>query len=98
MKEFAKAFYKSQAWKQCRESYAKAQGYLCEKCLRRGVYKPGEIVHHKVWLTPDNIHDPSVTLCWDNLILLCRECHAEEHEKRSRRYRIDKAGRVIPRE
>lgn len=26
MREFAKTFYKSQAWKNCREAYAKSQG------------------------------------------------------------------------
>ena len=26
-----------------------------------------QIVHHKIWLTPKNIHEQSITLCWDNL-------------------------------
>lgn len=94
MKEFATAFYKSKAWKNCRELYAQSVGGLCERCLAKGVYRPGEIVHHKVWLTPENINDASITLNWDNLILLCRDCHAEVHEKDVKRYRIDEAGRV----
>lgn len=47
---------------------------LCVRCGR-----PGEIVHHKIYLTPENIDDPNITLNEDNLELLCRDCHAMEH-------------------
>ncbi len=97
MKEWARAFYKSQAWKRCRASYAASVGGLCERCLARGMYTPGVIVHHKVHLTPDNIGDPSVTLNWDNLELVCRDCHAELHDERQRRYKIDPNGGVTTR-
>ena len=96
MKEYAKAFYKSKAWKDCRDRYAKSRGGLCEECLRRGVYKPGEAVHHVVHITPENIHDPAITLNPDNLRLLCRDCHAAKHKGEPTRYRVDKnTGRVI---
>ena len=36
-------------------------------------------MHHKVKLMPQNISDISVTLEWDNLQLLCLECHNREH-------------------
>lgn len=55
--------------------------------------KPGEIVHHKVHLTPDSINDPTVALSWDNLELLCRTCHAKAHGA-AKRYKVDKMGRV----
>lgn len=80
MKDYAKAFYKSPAWKKCRAAYAKSRGGLCERCLSKGIYKPGVIVHHKVYLTPENIGDPTVTLDWSNLELVCRSCHDAEHE------------------
>ena len=73
MKEFAKSFYKSKAWQHTRSEYAASVGGLCEACLRKGLYKAGEIVHHKKELTPDNITDPTVALSWDNLELLCRD-------------------------
>ena len=98
MKEWAKAFYKSAAWKHCREDYAASVGGLCERCLQRGVYNPGEIVHHKVWLTRSNISDPNVSLNWDNLELVCRNCHAEIHEARRRRYKVDDCGFVQAKE
>lgn len=51
-------------------------------------------MHHKIYLTPENINDPSVTLSWENLELVCRECHAEEHTGIQKRYKIDDTGRV----
>lgn len=96
-REFAKAFYSSKAWQECREEYARSKRYLCENCLSKGLYTPGEIVHHIAELDPDNINDPNITLNFDNLRLVCRKCHAEEHGK-PRRYFVLEDGRVIARE
>ena len=96
MKEFAKAFYHSVAWNKTRAAYAKSKGGLCELCLERGLYNPGEMVHHKIKLTQDNINDPSVTLNWDNLQLLCRDCHAKVHSNRhAQRFSFDENGRLL---
>lgn len=94
MREFARAFYSSQSWRDCRESYARSKRYLCEDCLAKGLYTPGEIVHHIINLTPENINDPNVTMNFDNLRLVCRKCHGEEHSQRDRRYVIDEQGKV----
>ena len=95
MQDFAVGLYKSKAWQRCRTQYAKSKGGLCERCLTKGLYRPGEIVHHKVHITPDNINDASVTLNPGNLELLCRDCHALAH-KPSKRFKVDELGRVIP--
>ena len=95
MQEYAETFYKSKAWQKCRKAYAKSKGELCERCLNKGIYKAGEIVHHKQHITPGNITDPNIILAWDNLELLCRDCHAQEHDRRKRRYKVDDMGRVI---
>lgn len=97
-REFATGFYKSQAWKKCREAYAKKQRYLCEDCLANGVYKSGVIVHHVTELTPLNIEVPEVALGWGNLRLLCRECHAAAHDKRARdrRFFVGEDGKIVP--
>jgi len=99
VREFAAAFYKGTAWKKARKAYMKSAGGLCEVCLAKGIYKAGEIVHHKVHLTPENLGDPSVSLSWDNLQLVCRDCHAEIHgyKKAGRRFTVDEFGRVLPR-
>ena len=94
MREFAQGFYTSRAWKQCRDGYAKSVGGLCEICLTKGLYRAGEIVHHKIHLTPDNIHDPDIALSWDNLQLVCRDCHAQIHSEKNTRYIIHDDGTV----
>lgn len=101
-KEFAKGFYKSRAWQQCRASYAASVGGLCERCLRNGIVTAGEIVHHKIHVTPDTINDPSVLLSWSNLELVCRECHRELHEdqmhkpadRSKRRFSVGEDGKI----
>lgn len=95
MKEFAKQFYTGKAWANCRRAYRKSVGGLCERCAAEGLSVPGEIVHHKIEITPANINDPAVTLSWSNLCLLCRECHAKAHGARERRYTVDAMGRVV---
>lgn len=75
MRAFAKKFYLSKAWRDTRAYIFTRDMGLCVRCG-----KPGEIVHHKIHLTPQNINDTDITLSEDNLELLCRECHAIEHE------------------
>lgn len=94
MKPFAERFYKSKAWRTCRNSYYEKVGGLCEDCLSEGRFTPAEIVHHLVELTPENIDDPIVSLNFANLRAVCRECHAKEHGLRPRRYKVDAVGRV----
>lgn len=95
----ATGFYNSTAWKDTRRNYRQSVGGLCERCLAKGIITPAEVVHHKVPLTTDNISDLSISLGWDNLEALCRQCHAEVHEdiyraQSKKRYMIDKSGRV----
>lgn len=95
MKDFAESFYKSRQWQHCRNSFAKSKGGLCEKCLESGKITAGVIVHHKIHITPENINNPDITLNWDNLVLLCRDCHAQMHGKPQKRYVVDDLGNVI---
>lgn len=92
-KDFARKFYNSSVWHDCRRAYAAYRGGLCERCLRRGYITPGQIVHHKIPLTPENINDENITLSWDNLELVCRDCHGEIHSADGT-YRTDGQPRV----
>lgn len=74
-REFSKTFYNSKAWLECRTGYIASVLGLCEDCRERGKAIPGYIVHHKIELTPNNIHDINITLNWDNLRYLCLDCH-----------------------
>lgn len=78
-KDYAKSFYSSKRWQSCRNEYAKKKHHLCENCLRQGIFKAGEIVHHKIEITPITINQPEIALNHDNLELLCRECHTKVH-------------------
>lgn len=72
--EFSRAFYDGSAWRQTRRAYLNSRHGLCERC--------GEvacIVHHKTHLTAQNMADTDITLGWDNLQALCRDCHAVVH-------------------
>ena len=73
-RDFSRKFYNSTAWLKCRDAYSTSKHGICERC---GM--PGEEVHHKIYLSPDNINDPYITLGWDNLELLCMSCHSKEH-------------------
>jgi 5-methylcytosine-specific restriction protein A len=77
-KEWAKKFYNSKAWQKCREGYIDTVHGLCETCLDKNKLTPGYILHHKTWLTPENINDPNITLNWDNLKYECQDCHNKE--------------------
>lgn len=97
MKEYAKGFYQSAAWKRTRQTVIKRANGLCERCKAAGLYVPGVIVHHKEYITPNNVHDASVTLDPANLEYLCEDCHNKEHKaKPNTRYRFDSDGKLLP--
>ncbi len=67
-------FYRSTKWKKCRDGYYNTKNGICERCGGLGAQ-----VHHRIYLTDENLKDPEISLNWDNLELLCDKCHAEEH-------------------
>ena len=66
-------------WKRIRDSYVK-QHPFCERCLEKGVLVPVEEVHHKLPLADGGTH------ARDNLIALCKACHAKIHAERGDRW------------
>ena len=93
MKDFAKRFYNSTAWKKTRDYVIVDRRGICERCG-----KAGEIVHHKIYLTESNINNPYITLGLDNLELVCRDCHSVEHEGElatDKGLRFDEYGNLI---
>ena len=103
--EEQQAFYHSTDWKKCRKAYKSFAGGLCERCWAKGIVRPGKIVHHKEYITKDNIDDIKILLSFDNLELLCMDCHNKEHIvgekrykrklKRKRRYEVQEDGSVV---
>ena len=82
-------FYKSPTWLAARELKIVSVNGLCERCGQIGIE-----VHHKERLTVENVNDSSVSLNQDNLELLCRECHNQEHERFIKKVRFDNEGNV----
>ena len=78
-KEWARSFYNSKSWKDCRQAYIAEVNGLCERCLKKDIVNPGYIVHHIEHLTPNNINDVEITLNFDNLEYLCQSCHSSHH-------------------
>ena len=99
MKLWAEWFYKGTVWQSTRAAYLASVGWLCERCAARGELTPAEIVHHRVYLTPANIHDPAIALGWENLEALCQACHNREHfgeaDNGQKVYRIGSDGRLV---
>ena len=60
------------AWKRIRNRHI-CEHPMCEECLKHGIYKPAEEVHHKLPLADGGTHDRN------NLISLCRSCHMKAH-------------------
>lgn len=52
---------------------------LCEQCRAKGIVKAGTEVHHIVPIDADW----GRRLDFDNLILLCRDCHDSKHGRES---------------
>ena len=95
MRSIDESFYKTKTWQRVQADYMKKAHYLCERCLKNGLYNPAKIVHHKKHLDKESLRDPNLLYGFGNLEALCLDCHNKEHFKRDRRYEIDKNGKLI---
>lgn len=75
MKSIDHSFYAREAWKQVRLAYLKKKRFICERCG-----EPAKVVHHRVHLNADNIHDDTICYGDNNLEALCIRCHNIEHD------------------
>ena len=66
-------------WKRIRKQYAQSHPF-CEQCFDNGIYVPVEEVHHIKPLSEGGTHDA------ENLISLCKSCHARLHAQRGDRW------------
>lgn len=78
MRSIPQEFYRSKEWRDCRAAYF-ASHSLCERCKEKGLIVPAEIIHHKIYLTEQTYKDPKISLNFDNLEAVCRDCHNKEH-------------------
>ena len=80
MKKLRATAYNNIQWRKMRDSYLKLHP-LCEECLRKGKITPAEDVHHI--RSPFSKGDVNYTLLldYDNLMSVCKNCHADIHNK-----------------
>lgn len=89
-RRFNQEFYDSKAWKKVSRLYMASRNYVCERCGGVAV-----ICHHKQYLTPANINNPDITLSFDNLECLCKDCHNKEHFMKNNKAVFDENGNMI---
>ena len=77
-REFSKKFYNLKRWKDIRKTFISSKFGICERCGRPNAKQ----VHHKEYLTEDNINNPNISIDFNNLELLCDTCHQNEHHKK----------------
>lgn len=90
-------FYKSDDWLELRDEVMKDAHYECQHCLKNGIYKRAEMVHHinEVRKRPDlaltrEFTDAITNEKIINLIALCNSCHEKEHPDRFGNYRLQR--------
>jgi len=72
-------FYKSKEWRNFRMALIAERGNRCQRCGRIIPRSIDIIGHHKIELTPENVHDATIALNPDNVDLVCFDCHNQEH-------------------
>ena len=84
-REFAGSLYRRARWRKCRAAFIAdrfaVDGGMCQRCRE----DLGYIVHHTVWLTPDNIDDHDIVYNHELLEFVCQRCH-NQIEKEGGRY------------
>ncbi len=90
-------FYKTDDWLELRDDVMRDAHYECQHCLKNGIYKRAEMVHHinEVRKRPDlaltrEFIDAITNEKIINLIALCNSCHEKEHPDRFGNYRMQR--------
>lgn len=89
-REFARKFYRSPAWQDVRLFVLCRDKWKCRRCDAAATE-----VHHRIRLTPENIHDAEIALNPDNLIALCTSCHIAQHKSDRTNGRSEKAAGLL---
>ncbi len=74
-------FYASEKWQIFRMLIINQRGLRCEYCEQL-VTKSSELtLHHIKELTPENVHDVTISLNPDNIMVVHHECHNKIHNR-----------------
>jgi predicted kinase len=76
-----KSFYASEEWVTLRLQLINERGNRCEHCSKI-IPKSKELIgHHKIELTPENVHDRMISLNPEKIEIICFDCHNKEHKR-----------------
>jgi predicted kinase len=76
-----KSFYASEEWVNLRLILINERGNRCEHCKEIVSRSKDLIGHHKVELTPENVHDRLICLNPELIEIICFDCHNKEHKR-----------------
>lgn len=80
-----KTFYASEKWVKLRLRLINERGNICSACGKIVARSIKLIGHHKIELTPENVHDYNISLNPDLIELVCFDCHNKEHNRFGKR-------------
>lgn len=80
MRKLRQVAYQNTQWRKMRDCYIKEHP-LCDECLKKGKITPAEDVHHIRSPFKKGEINWALLLDEDNLMSLCKNCHAEIHNK-----------------
>ncbi|WP_237475755.1 HNH endonuclease signature motif containing protein [Virgibacillus salexigens] len=72
------AFYKSSKWRKVRAVAIARDKGLCQRCLKQGILRHAQVVHHLVEVNVDW----ELRYDLNNLESVCHACHNREHNRR----------------
>jgi 5-methylcytosine-specific restriction endonuclease McrA len=83
--------YKTVRWQKLRKLYFEMVLGVCERCGGTG-----KILHHKIEISESNLNNYEIVWGFDNLELVCLECHNKIHRKGDRKdYRVNEMGELV---
>ena len=79
-----KSVYNTTIWRELRIEKLKEQP-LCEVCQEKGIIKLADEVHHPIPISKGTSRKDKEALGfdWNNLQSLCKQCHKEQHLKKT---------------
>jgi 5-methylcytosine-specific restriction protein A len=72
--------YNNTNWRKLRDTYLKEHA-VCQDCIAKGRVTPAQDVHHIKSPFKNGEVNYNLLLDYTNLVSLCKECHAERHNK-----------------
>ena len=79
-------FYRSEEWEKFRElvisERTRDDGLIYDEVTEKPILKRYDLIlHHKIFLTEENVHDYNISLNPENIMIVSHKTHNQIHEK-----------------